>query len=326
MNNKNQIKLAAKTFLTQHFGGVIADDFSYCEDFLKVDLVCITENLRIFAILKSNKDSLAYIDSQVRENNKYCNVVYVFLDLYHADAYKKNLSRHLYQHQCIIVNNGHLQSLNGQKYLFQKPPINHSLSSVLSLLWKSEQLHFLSILGGDVEHELVCHAIHFIYSDLEIVQLSQEILFSRYALLKSKAGEIENSFTGGCLNNHVKDIDKKQTRLKMFLQNIKAKKEKKWCANFTTKFSILQKLPPLSKDDLTLVCTHSRKYGRVSVCFKAGELNIPIMQVRLHDSHNLADAAEVFESGLALGKEIVRRWNHVGGIIDDLENTNETEE
>ncbi len=58
-----------------------------------------------------------------------------------------------------------------------------------------------------------------------------------------------------------------------------------------------------------MVCVGNKKYGDVSLCLKAGNMNVGFARIKLFSSNRAVDADEVFEDAEKLGEEIARRWN-----------------
>ena len=58
-----------------------------------------------------------------------------------------------------------------------------------------------------------------------------------------------------------------------------------------------------------IICVGRRKYGDVSLCFKAGNSNVVFAKIKLHSNDLAVDADAVYYDALALGEEIARRWN-----------------
>ena len=57
-----------------------------------------------------------------------------------------------------------------------------------------------------------------------------------------------------------------------------------------------------------LICTGSRKYGEVNLCFKAN-MHVPFAKIKLHSRDRFIDADAVFNDAMKLGNEIAERWN-----------------
>lgn len=57
-----------------------------------------------------------------------------------------------------------------------------------------------------------------------------------------------------------------------------------------------------------IVCVGNKKYGKVSLCFKAG-IYVPFAVIKLYSRNLAKDADATYDDALALGKEIERRWN-----------------
>lgn len=57
-----------------------------------------------------------------------------------------------------------------------------------------------------------------------------------------------------------------------------------------------------------LVCVPMRKHAEVLLCFDE-RMNIPFAQIKLHSEDLFADAMAVLPDAIALGEEIVHRWN-----------------
>lgn len=57
-----------------------------------------------------------------------------------------------------------------------------------------------------------------------------------------------------------------------------------------------------------LACVGNRKYGHVSLCFRAG-MNVSFAPIQLHSRDLASEADEVFDDAMRLGEEIARRWN-----------------
>ncbi len=61
-------------------------------------------------------------------------------------------------------------------------------------------------------------------------------------------------------------------------------------------------------DTIEMICLPYEKYASVELCFKDGA-NFPIAEIKLHSKDRYGDAMEVFDSAVALGREIAERWN-----------------
>lgn len=66
----------------------------------------------------------------------------------------------------------------------------------------------------------------------------------------------------------------------------------------------------IETDSEKMACVGNKKYGEVSLCLKAGNMNVGFAKIRLFSSNLAADADAVFDDAERLGEEIARRWNY----------------
>ena len=61
-------------------------------------------------------------------------------------------------------------------------------------------------------------------------------------------------------------------------------------------------------NEIELISVANAKYGSVELCMKSG-MNIPLAEIKLHDSGRLVDALKTFEMAEEIGEKLSEGWN-----------------
>lgn len=160
---------------------LIIDEF--CGGYMKTraDLALIKKDSLIFIEIKSNKDTLARLENQIRDYGLYANNVLVFLDIAHKEKFLK--MRETYNHfgkvNIFFWDNGlSEENLHSLENTLPRVNSHNRQYQMFDLLWSKEKDQFINFLKGKTKINRD-KAIKHIFTVNELIELSNECLYDR---------------------------------------------------------------------------------------------------------------------------------------------------
>lgn len=233
-SNEKEIRLHLRNFIDNKYKGITLDEFTGGSMRTRPDLMHINEDKIIMCEIKSDKDSLSRLRTQVEDYLKHSSKVYVVLDVTHINAYKKlcdkdesfKLLMFSYYVEVYWFDTS-LKQLKGD--LLLEVNQRHGMRSYKSInveklynfLWGEEQKSLISFLKGRSKlsvsnNPTIWNAIEYIYSIYELRKLIFEILNDRIEKLSTDR-KFSRSYTGGKYKSDIQDMDYKQLKFNEFL-------------------------------------------------------------------------------------------------------------
>jgi hypothetical protein len=230
MSNEKEIRAAAKKFLTDNFENCcIIDEFIGGSMIARTDLTAIVNNKIVMCEIKSDSDNFQRLEKQLNEYSKVSHHVYLFVDKKHVETLRNKFLKGKYYSNitALIYDNDEFLTPHGlQKFTFRKPCFKELTIDIFRLLWKEEMSQFLYPLSNRCSPigtmVVIEDYIFSIYTPKEIINLSLEILLSRWKIL---AGERFNGYCGR-LTSEIEDIEYKKERYKKLCLTKKRKDKK----------------------------------------------------------------------------------------------------
>ncbi|MDD3775890.1 MAG: sce7726 family protein [Sulfurovaceae bacterium] len=218
MSNEIEIRSSIKNILKDNFDGIIIDEFGLPRT--RPDVVLLSEKYFIAIEIKSDKDTLNRLDSQIRDYTIYFDSVIVIVDIIHKN---KIIDKHgLHDSSFYYYENGDIYNMNGYKlkemispnnsrYLVQK-----KLSPELhKILWAEERRQLLKPIGG-CPNTREFNALLYCFTTYELDRYSRELILSRWEYLSHQEKRFNPGYKGGKLKDKIKHIEHKKVLLEEF--------------------------------------------------------------------------------------------------------------
>ena len=217
MSNEKEIREYVKNKINEFDNEYLIID-EFCGGYMKTraDLALIKKDSLIFIEIKSNKDTLARLENQIRDYGLYANNVLVFLDIVHKEKFLK--MRETYNHfgkvNIFFWDNGfNEENLKSLKQSLTRTLSHNRQCQMFDLLWSKEKDQFIYFIKGrtKVERDKV---IKHIFTVNELIELSNDCLYDR--TLKNLGKNKKFSNVNNLQFGEVKEIRYKDHKQIMF--------------------------------------------------------------------------------------------------------------
>ena len=182
MSNEKEIREYIRNKITEFDSEyLIVDEF--CGGYMKTraDLALIKKDSFILVEIKSDKDTLARLENQIRDYGLYANNVLVFLDITHKQKFLK--MKETYSNfgkvNVFFWDNGFCEeNLKSLKQTLARTLSHNRQYQMFDLLWSKEKDQFIYFIKGKTKIERD-KAIKHIFTVNELISLSNECLYDR---------------------------------------------------------------------------------------------------------------------------------------------------
>jgi hypothetical protein len=222
-SNEKEIRAHLKAVISKkHSEFIIIDEFTGGTMKTRCDLMCISQTTIGMIEIKSDRDTLDRLESQVSNYLEYSHCVLVVMDVCHRKKFlelreKQTALQNWYVVYAFYENNaligGISQFLHHQRF----KPIEHS--KLYQLLWGDEVKSLVEFLKGRSKLSVsnsptYLEAIETIYTIKELKILMHEILFTRVKFISERLAESKQRYTtgysGGRAISKIQYLDHKQ--------------------------------------------------------------------------------------------------------------------
>jgi len=175
-SNEKQIRENIKEYYCNLYDDlIIKDEFTHRSLCTRSDVMLINNDLVIVIEIKSNKDTLKRVVSQITEYNSYSTLTVLVMDIVHKHNFEKK-----------YANMDCFKSVRVMYYLDNNFIINKvgnisDYPSLFNFLWSSELKYLISHLKGKskIKHSRIRECIEYIYDVDTLHNLSKLLFLSR---------------------------------------------------------------------------------------------------------------------------------------------------
>lgn len=224
-SNEKEIRELVKSMISKQFTDSFTfDEFSGGGLITRPDLATFLPNAIFFSEIKSNRDTLDRLDSQISDYSLYADVVYIILDEIHHKKWLSKFKNKISKGYTYFYKDGNLylpnDILDTKVQEFKYYPYPRNKTNILSFLWKNERYSFTGFLKGRTKILSEVLVIEYLYTPKEISDISHYILYDRAKNReKSKNGKLL-TYDYGCYTKEIPYKDHRQ----MLFDNIECEK------------------------------------------------------------------------------------------------------
>lgn len=217
MSNEKEIREYIKNIINKFDDEYLIID-EFCGGCMKTraDLALIKKDSLIFVEIKSDKDTLARLENQIRDYGLYANNVLVFLDIAHKEKFLKMIEtyNHFGKVNIFFWDNGFSEeNLHLLKNTLLRVNSHNRQYQMFDLLWSKEKDQFIYFLKGKTKMNRD-KAIKHIFTVNELIDLSNDCLYNR--TLKNLGKNKKFSNVNNLEFGEVKEIKYKDYKQMMF--------------------------------------------------------------------------------------------------------------
>ena len=224
MSNEKLIREAAKEFLQERHGKdgcIIVDEFSGAGMHTRPDLMLINEEHIIMVEIKSDKDSLTRLETQIKDYNRFSSGVYVFLDIKHKTEFEKKFKNFYWRCVVVYYDAGSLSGHYGE--YISSLSIQKLQLDIFYLLWADERRHLLRPFKG---FSKICNckdyeALFAIYTPKELIEYAHITLYERWKHISQQPKRWVKGYRGATPDYEIKHLDYKQVLFDEFIGRTK---------------------------------------------------------------------------------------------------------
>jgi len=182
MSNEKEIREYIKNKINELDDKYLIID-EFCGGYMKTraDLALIKRDSLIFIEIKSNKDTLARLENQIRDYSLYSNNVFLFLDIVHKEKFLKMFETYSGFGKVSVYfwDNGlSKENLHSLGNAILKVHSHNRQYQMFDLLWSKEKDQFISFLKYKTKMNRD-KAIKHIFTVNELIELSNDCLYDR---------------------------------------------------------------------------------------------------------------------------------------------------
>lgn len=197
-SNEKEIREYTKKIIGEYDNSIqIVDEFCGGAMQTRMDLALFKKDIFVSIEIKSDKDTLSRLESQIRDYSEYATVNIVILDIKHKKAFDKFLDKtNVFQrtHSYLLYyENGKFDREFPFVIFSWFNEIRRGKTKLISLLWRDEKKELISFIKGrskaNIEDALTC-----IYTLSELIEISLYILYTR--AINNKHIRADKNITG----------------------------------------------------------------------------------------------------------------------------------
>jgi len=207
-NGENEIRLYLNRLFKSKIGYIQKDEYTTAGLKTRADSVLFSKDEIIVYEIKSDKDSFARLNDQIKDYCKYGNKIYLVLHQAKLSAFQKNHSELLSKIGLMVY-----YPLKKAIILEKKAPINTPKLNSLDLLWREEHREILRGMKGISKVTTMSQTkkrILEIFGEKFANDLAKILLYQRY---KANVEETQNFIHPGKFTS---DLDKRKSLISLF--------------------------------------------------------------------------------------------------------------
>ena len=223
MSNEIEIRDIIKSIFMDFFDGITIDEFGLPSTRPDIAFLCVKYFIAVE--IKSDKDTLTRLDSQLNDYSKYFDKVIIVVDVKHKD---KAITKYMYAANYPAIfyyENNNIYDTHGRELrdILSSGKFLNFIQKNISLdlhrlLWAEERRQLLKPLGK-CPNTREFKALLYCYTAFELDKYSRELILSRWEYLSQQEKRYQNGFKGGKLKNKIKHIGHKKVLLEEFISN-----------------------------------------------------------------------------------------------------------